>query len=100
MPSQTVCSRIYIAYNYLEMCFYVILYPVILIKLFLENVKNVSSHETTLFWPEYKAPFYKFISDLVSDPDSNADPTRLFQFRIEFGSGQKDPIRNTGTRFG
>ncbi len=77
------------------MCIWVtvILLVVILIKLFLEaeNVKYVLSYETTLFWPDYKAPFYRYISDPdsnpVSDPDSNPDPKRLFRFRI--GSGQK-----------
>jgi hypothetical protein len=38
---------------------------------------------TTLFGPEYWAPFYRFI------PDSNPDPNRLFWFRIGSGSGQK-----------
>jgi hypothetical protein len=62
-------------------------------------VKYVLSYETTLFWPEYKAPVYRFISDPdsdsnpVSDPDSNPDPKRLFRFRIRpkvsdpYGSG-------------
>ncbi len=58
-----------------------------------ENVKYLLSYETTLFWPECKALFYRFIldpdSNPVSDPDSNPDPKRLFRFRIGSGSGQK-----------
>ncbi len=36
---------------------------------------------TALFWPEYKVPFYRLISDPVSYPDFNPDP------KCYFGSG-------------
>jgi hypothetical protein len=48
----------------------------------LVNVKYVLLYETTLFWPEIKASFYRFILDPCSDPDSNPDSKRLFQLRI------------------
>jgi len=45
--------------------------------------------ENTLFCPDYKAPFYRFVSDPVSDPDSNPDRKCLFRIRIGSGSRQK-----------
>jgi hypothetical protein len=42
-----------------------------------------------ILWPECKAPFYIFISNPVSDPDTNPDTKFLFRFRIGSGSGQK-----------
>jgi hypothetical protein len=36
------------------------------------TLQSINSYETTLFWPECKAPFYRFISA----PDSNPDPKR------------------------
>ncbi len=45
--------------------------------------------EITLFWPKNKTPFYRFVLDPVSDPDSNPDPKGLFRIRIGSGSGQK-----------
>jgi hypothetical protein len=44
---------------------------------------------TVLFWPDYTVPFYRFISDPVSYPDSNPDPKCFLRFRIGFGSGRK-----------
>jgi len=48
--------------------------------------------EITLFWPEYKAPIYIFVSDPVSNPfgsQSDPDTAKSFvSFRIQ--------IRNTG----
>jgi hypothetical protein len=41
------------------------------------------------FWVEDKAHLYRFISDPVSDPDSNQDPKPLFRFWIGSASGQK-----------
>ncbi len=47
----------------------------------------------TFFWPENKTPFYRFVSDPVSDQDSNPDPKCLFRIRIRpkvsdpYGSG-------------
>ncbi len=66
-----------------------------------KHSQSINSFENTLFWPECKAPFYRFISapdsNPVSDPDSNPDPKRLFRFRIGSVSGQKfrilpDPV--------
>jgi hypothetical protein len=50
------------------------------------TLQSINSYENTLFWPECKAPFYRFISapdsnpvsDPDSNPDSNPDPKRLF----------------------
>ena len=42
-----------------------------------------------ILWPECKAPFYIFISNPVSDPDTNPGTKFLFRFRIGSGSGQK-----------
>jgi hypothetical protein len=46
-----------------------------------------------VFWSDYMAPFYRFVSDPVldldSNPDSNLDPKCLFQIRLGSGSGQK-----------
>ncbi len=47
------------------------------------------------FGLKIKAPFYRFFSNPVFDPDLNPDPKRLFWFRIGSGSGQKFRIRNT-----
>ncbi len=59
------------------------------------NIQLLS--EMTLFWPENKTPFYLFVSDPVSDPDSNPDPKCLFRIRIGSGYGQK-LIRNTAEK--
>jgi hypothetical protein len=58
------------------------------LTLFFENVE-IQLSENVLFLPEYKAPFYRLVSDPVSDsnPDLNLDSKCLF--RIQIGSGQK-----------